>query len=125
MDKVVRLFNTFFWRKTAGLSCHDERQSAARVSSSHNKAVSLPKMVKKTDFLTKHACSLIEQAAREALTEKVFVKGPDYKNKFGVVFGDGLVTSTGEKHKGKLAPRQHNHCSQREIRNGVITSCGK
>lgn len=65
---------------------------------------------KKTDFLTKHACSLIEQAAREALTEKVFVKGPDYKNKFGVVFGDGLVTSTGEKHKGKLAPHQHEHC---------------
>lgn len=29
-----------------------------------------------------------------------FVKGPDYKNKFGSVFGDGLVTSTGEKHKG-------------------------
>lgn len=34
----------------------------------------------------------------------MFVKGPDYKNKFGVVFGDGLVTSTGEKHKGKSAP---------------------
>jgi hypothetical protein len=43
------------------------------------------------------------QAAREALTEKVFVKGPDYKNKFGVVFGDGLVTSAGEKHKGESA----------------------
>lgn len=42
------------------------------------------------------------QAAREALTEKVFIKGPDYKNKFGFVFGDGLVTSDGEKHKGEL-----------------------
>jgi hypothetical protein len=56
-----------------------------------------------TEYLTEHGPFLIEQAAREALTEKVFVKGPDYKNKFGVVFGDGLVTSTGEKHKGKSA----------------------
>lgn len=46
------------------------------------------------------AC-LPPQAAREALTDPVFQKGPDYKNKFGFVFGDGLVTSTGEKHKGK------------------------
>ena len=30
---------------------------------------------------------------------KVFVKGGDYKDIFSVVFGEGLVTSNGEKHK--------------------------
>jgi hypothetical protein len=44
------------------------------------------------------------QAAREALVAtKDFPKGPDYANKFGFVFGDGLVTSGGDKHKGKPA----------------------
>eukprot|EP00624_Nannochloropsis_granulata_P007377 evm.model.NODE_7421_length_28612_cov_28.772577.8 len=39
-------------------------------------------------------------AAREALSDpRTFVKGPDYKEKFSFVFGDGLVTSVGEKHK--------------------------
>ena len=28
-----------------------------------------------------------------------FIKGADYTEKFGLVFGDGLVTSTGKKHK--------------------------
>ena len=46
------------------------------------------------------------QAAREILSApKVFVKGSDYKNKFGFVFGDGLVTSDSEKHKGESARR--------------------
>jgi cytochrome P450 len=30
---------------------------------------------------------------------KTFLKGSDYSNKFGLVFGEGLVTSNGEKHK--------------------------
>lgn len=30
---------------------------------------------------------------------KVFVKGGDYKDIFSVIFGEGLVTSNGEKHK--------------------------
>lgn len=39
-------------------------------------------------------------AAREALSDpRTFVKGPDYKQKFAFVFGDGLVTSVGDKHK--------------------------
>lgn len=39
-------------------------------------------------------------AAREALSDpRTFVKGPDYKEKFSMIFGDGLVTSVGEKHK--------------------------
>ena len=38
--------------------------------------------------------------ARQVLSNTVlFVKGPDYTDKFGIVFGDGLVTSTGDKHK--------------------------
>ena len=42
----------------------------------------------------------LNQAAREALSDpRTFVKGPDYKEKFSFVFGDGLVTSVGEKHK--------------------------
>ena len=42
----------------------------------------------------------IKKAAREALSDpRTFVKGPDYKEKFSFVFGDGLVTSVGEKHK--------------------------
>ena len=44
------------------------------------------------------------QAAREALSDpRTFVKGPDYKEKFSFVFGDGLVTSVGDKHKGDRA----------------------
>lgn len=31
------------------------------------------------------------------------MKGPDYKEKFSFVFGDGLVTSVGDKHKGDRA----------------------
>lgn len=39
-------------------------------------------------------------AVRQILTDtKAFVKGTDYTQKFSVVFGDGLVTSNGEKHK--------------------------
>jgi cytochrome P450 len=38
--------------------------------------------------------------ARTILADTVtFIKGPDYTEKFGLVFGDGLVTSTGKKHK--------------------------
>ena len=38
--------------------------------------------------------------ARAILADTVtFIKGPDYTEKFGMVFGDGLVTSTGKKHK--------------------------
>jgi len=29
------------------------------------------------------------------------VKGADYVEKFGLVFGSGLVTSVGDKHKGE------------------------
>ena len=37
---------------------------------------------------------------RKVLTDtKTFVKGPDYTDKFSVVFGQGLVTSNGNKHK--------------------------
>lgn len=40
------------------------------------------------------------QLVRKILTDtKTFVKGPDYTEKFAVVFGEGLVTSNGEKHK--------------------------
>lgn len=39
-------------------------------------------------------------AAREVLSDThVFVKGSDYTDKFGVVFGEGLVTSNGSTHK--------------------------
>jgi len=38
--------------------------------------------------------------ARELLSNtKTFVKGDDYTKKFSVVFGEGLVTSNGERHK--------------------------
>jgi len=38
--------------------------------------------------------------ARVILADTVtFIKGPDYTEKFGLVFGDGLVTSTGKKHR--------------------------
>ena len=38
--------------------------------------------------------------ARQILSNTIgFIKGSDYTDKFGMVFGDGLVTSTGEKHK--------------------------
>lgn len=30
---------------------------------------------------------------------KTFFKGPDYTGKFSIIFGEGLVTSNGEKHK--------------------------
>jgi cytochrome P450 len=37
---------------------------------------------------------------RKILTDTTtFVKGPDYTEKFSVVFGEGLVTSNGNKHK--------------------------
>lgn len=43
-------------------------------------------------------------AARRILSDsKTFVKGDDYTSKFNVVFGQGLVTSTGEKHKNDRA----------------------
>ena len=39
-------------------------------------------------------------AAREALSDpRTFVKGPDYKEKLSFFFGDGLITSVGEKHR--------------------------
>lgn len=38
-------------------------------------------------------------AARKVLSDRsVFPKGPDYRKKFGFVFGDGLVTSEGASH---------------------------
>ena len=38
-------------------------------------------------------------AARQVLGDiNTFAKGPDYREKFGVVFGEGLVTSVGKKH---------------------------
>ena len=38
--------------------------------------------------------------ARAILSDTTtFIKGPDYTEKFSMVFGDGLVTSTGNKHK--------------------------
>lgn len=43
-------------------------------------------------------------AAREVLSDtKSFYKGTDYTEKFGVVFGEGLVTSNGETHKSDRA----------------------
>lgn len=40
------------------------------------------------------------QLVRKILTDtETFIKGPDYTEKFAVVFGEGLVTSNGEKHK--------------------------
>ncbi len=40
------------------------------------------------------------QLVRKILTDtKTFIKGPDYTEKFAVVFGEGLVTSNGERHK--------------------------
>jgi cytochrome P450 len=43
-------------------------------------------------------------AAREVLSDtKAFVKGSDYTEKFGVVFGEGLVTSNGDVHKSDRA----------------------
>lgn len=51
-----------------------------------------------------HVTLIPNQAAREALSDpRTFVKGPDYKEKFSFVFGDGLVTSVGEKHKADRA----------------------
>lgn len=39
-------------------------------------------------------------AARQVLTDsRTFIKGPDYTEKFSVVFGQGLVTSNGEQHR--------------------------
>ena len=39
-------------------------------------------------------------AVRRILSDtKAFVKGVDYTNQFSVAFGEGLVTSNGEKHK--------------------------
>jgi len=38
---------------------------------------------------------------KQVLTDShTFVKGPEYVEKFSKAFGEGLVTSTGEKHKG-------------------------
>ena len=43
-------------------------------------------------------------AVRRVLSDtKVFVKGPDYTELFGLAFGQGLVTSNGDKHKGDRA----------------------
>jgi len=43
-------------------------------------------------------------AAREVLSDtQAFVKGSDYTEKFGVVFGEGLVTSNGDVHKADRA----------------------
>ena len=40
------------------------------------------------------------EIVRKILTDtKVFIKGTDYTEKFSVVFGQGLVTSNGEKHR--------------------------
>jgi cytochrome P450 len=37
---------------------------------------------------------------RQILTDtQTFIKGSDYSNKFALVFGEGLVTSNGSKHK--------------------------
>jgi len=45
-----------------------------------------------------------KSAVREILSDiKVFVKGSDYTEKFGVAFGEGLVTSNGETHKADRA----------------------
>ena len=47
-------------------------------------------------------------AAREILSDtKVFVKGSDYTEKFGVAFGEGLVTSNGETHKAVKGAHTH------------------
>mmetsp|Transcript_13302 Transcript_13302/g.20200 ORF Transcript_13302/g.20200 Transcript_13302/m.20200 type:complete len:501 (-) Transcript_13302:71-1573(-) len=38
---------------------------------------------------------------KQVLTDShIFVKGPEYVEKFGTAFGSGLVTSNGDKHKG-------------------------
>jgi len=40
------------------------------------------------------------KSVRQILTEvKLFIKGNDYQTKFAIVFGQGLVTSNGERHK--------------------------
>mmetsp|Transcript_21125 Transcript_21125/g.42093 ORF Transcript_21125/g.42093 Transcript_21125/m.42093 type:complete len:480 (+) Transcript_21125:2-1441(+) len=40
------------------------------------------------------------KAVRQILTDtKTFIKGSDYSNKFAIVFGQGLVTSNGDKHR--------------------------
>ncbi len=45
-------------------------------------------------------CVVATPAAAKAVlgSSRAFPKGEDYRDKFGLVFGDGLVTSTGEKH---------------------------
>eukprot|EP00519_Triparma_laevis_P005933 CAMPEP_0182513464 /NCGR_PEP_ID=MMETSP1321-20130603/34026_1 /TAXON_ID=91990 /ORGANISM="Bolidomonas sp., Strain RCC1657" /LENGTH=420 /DNA_ID=CAMNT_0024720485 /DNA_START=93 /DNA_END=1355 /DNA_ORIENTATION=+ len=41
------------------------------------------------------------KCVRQILTDtKTFIKGADYSNKFALVFGEGLVTSNGDKHRG-------------------------
>ena len=41
-----------------------------------------------------------QDIVRQVLTDtKTFVKGDDYTMKFSVVFGEGLVTANGERHK--------------------------
>jgi len=40
------------------------------------------------------------KSVRQILTDtRTFVKGSDYSNKFAIVFGEGLVTSNGDRHK--------------------------
>ena len=40
------------------------------------------------------------KAVRQILTDtKSFIKGSDYSNKFAIVFGEGLVTSNGDRHR--------------------------
>ena len=40
------------------------------------------------------------KSVRQILTDtKTFIKGSDYSNKFAIVFGQGLVTSNGDRHR--------------------------
>lgn len=60
------------------------------------------------------------KCVRQILTDtKTFVKGSDYSNKFAIVFGEGLVTSNGTKH------RQDRSCLAKYfVRSGVENYLG-
>ena len=60
------------------------------------------------------------KCVRQILTDtKTFVKGSDYSNKFAIVFGEGLVTSNGSKH------RQDRSCLAKYfVRSGVENYLG-
>jgi len=60
------------------------------------------------------------KCVRQILTDtKTFVKGSDYSNKFAIVFGEGLVTSNGSKH------RQDRSCLAKYfVRSGVENYMG-